>query len=120
MILAVGGILSALAYLGPIAIRTTQSWGGYRAEAESEKGSAEMEAQFARDAGRQAEQVWRERRMSEAEQPTFRTSAVDFLRIPVRTARAQWLRIAMAVREVPRQRESARARSAVAAPNVPP
>jgi hypothetical protein len=34
--------------------------------------------------------------------PTFRTSAVDFLRIPVRTARARWLRIAMAVREVPR------------------
>jgi hypothetical protein len=52
-------------------------------------------------------------------QPTFHTSAVDFLRIPVRTARALWLRIAMAAREVPRQRESPRARSAVAAPNVP-
>jgi hypothetical protein len=50
---------------------------------------------------------------------TFRTSAVDFLRIPVRTARALWLRIAMAAREVPRQRESPRARLAVAAPNVP-
>jgi hypothetical protein len=52
-------------------------------------------------------------------QPTFHTSAVDFLRIPVRTARALWLRIAMAAREVPRQRESPRARSAVAAPNIP-
>jgi HEAT repeat protein len=52
-------------------------------------------------------------------QLTFRTSAVDFLRIPVRTARALWLRIAMAAREVPRQRESPRARLAVAAPNVP-
>jgi hypothetical protein len=68
MILAVGGIVAALAYLGPIAIRTTQSWGAYRAEAESEKGMAEMEAQFARDAGRQAEQVRRERRTYEAEQ----------------------------------------------------
>ena len=68
MILAAGGILAALAYLGPIAIRAWQSWGAYRAEAEVEEGRAWMEYQLASDAGHQAEQLRRERRMPEAEQ----------------------------------------------------
>ena len=67
IILAVGGILAALAYLGPIAIQAARSWGEYRAEAESEEGSALMEAQLASEAGRQAERLGRERRPAEAE-----------------------------------------------------
>ena len=66
-ILAVGGILAALAYLGPIAIQVRPRWGADRASAHLEDMRAAMEAKLASDASRQAEQLRRERRMSEAE-----------------------------------------------------
>ena len=67
-LLVVGGILAALAYLGPIAIRARPRWGAYRAAAKAEEMAARGEAKFASDAAGQAEQLRREGRMSEAEQ----------------------------------------------------
>jgi hypothetical protein len=68
LILAVGSILIALAYLGPAAIRARPRWGAYRAAANVEKMKADLEAKLASDAAGQAEQLRREGRMSEAEQ----------------------------------------------------
>jgi hypothetical protein len=67
MILAVGGILTALTYLGTMANRARLSWVAYRAEAELEDGWAGAEAMNADHAGRVAKQLGREGRMSEAE-----------------------------------------------------
>jgi len=67
MILVVGGILAALTYLGTMANRARLSWTAYRAEAELEDSWAGAEAMNADYASRQAEQLGREGRMSEAE-----------------------------------------------------
>ena len=67
MILAVGGILTALTYLGTMTNRARLNWVAYRAEAELEDGWAGAEAMNADHAGRVAEQLGREGRMSEAE-----------------------------------------------------
>jgi hypothetical protein len=67
-ILAAGGILAALAYLGTMASRARLSWAAYRAEAELEDGRAGAEALNASAAGRFAEQFRRQGRMAAAEQ----------------------------------------------------
>lgn len=67
LLLAVGGILTALTYLGAMAGRAMSSWGTYRAEAEWEDGKAGAEALNASHAGSVAEQLMREGRMAEAE-----------------------------------------------------
>jgi hypothetical protein len=67
MILAVGGILTALTYLGTMANRARLNWVAYRAEAELEDGWAGAEGLNADHAGRVAEQLGREGQVSEAE-----------------------------------------------------
>jgi len=67
MILAVGGILTALTYLGTTANRARLSWATYRVEAELEGGLAGAEGMNADFAGRQAERLVRDGRMSEAQ-----------------------------------------------------
>jgi hypothetical protein len=56
-ILAVVGILAALAYLGPIAIRARPRWGAYRAAAATEEMKASVEAELASEAAARAEQL---------------------------------------------------------------
>jgi glucose-6-phosphate 1-dehydrogenase len=68
MILAVGGVLAALAYLGPIAIRAMPRWGACRAAADVEAKKAKVQAKLASEAARHVEQLTLEGRMSEAEQ----------------------------------------------------
>ncbi len=67
LLLAVGGILAALTYLGAMGWRARSSWGTYRAEAEWEDGKAGAEAMNASHSGRVAEQLVREGRTAEAE-----------------------------------------------------
>jgi hypothetical protein len=66
-VLAVGGILTALTYLGTMTNRARLSWAAYRTEAELEDGWAGAEAMNAEYAGRQAEQLGREGRVAEAD-----------------------------------------------------
>lgn len=67
LLLAVGGILVALAYMGILTNRARLTWANYRAEADFEDGRAEAEAMFARDVGQLAEQAGRQGRNAEAE-----------------------------------------------------
>ncbi len=68
MILAVGGILTALTYLGTMANQARLSWADYLVEAKLEDGRASAEAMNAECASRNAEEFRRQRRMREAEQ----------------------------------------------------
>ena len=68
MILAVGGILAALAYLGSRAIQARPRWEDDRAEAQVEDLKAVVEARLSAEAGGHAERLRLEGRMPEAEQ----------------------------------------------------
>jgi hypothetical protein len=66
-LLAIGGILVALAYLQSLAIQSRPRWGAYRRAANTEVMKARVEAKLASDADGRAKQLKRERRISEAE-----------------------------------------------------
>jgi hypothetical protein len=67
-LLAIGGVLLALAYLESLAIQSRPRWGAYRATAQVEELKARVEAKLASDADGRAKQLRREARISEAEQ----------------------------------------------------
>jgi AraC-like DNA-binding protein len=67
IILAVGGILIALAYVGPMAPEVRSRWQALRNAADREASEASLVAGFADEASREAEQLRQEGRMSEAE-----------------------------------------------------
>ncbi len=75
LLLAVGGILAALAYLGTLANRARLNWAAYRTEAELEDGWAEAEALNASMASSSAEQARQQGRMAEAQQWTKYTES---------------------------------------------
>jgi hypothetical protein len=68
LILAVGGILVALTYLGTVVNQARLGWAAYRAEAELENGKAGAEAINADYAGSIAEQARRQGQRAKAEQ----------------------------------------------------
>jgi hypothetical protein len=67
-LLAIGGILVALAYLESLAIQSRPRWGAYRRAAKVEEMEARVEAKLASNADGRAKQLRREGRISKAEQ----------------------------------------------------